>query len=126
MTRDEVLEEFRSDACENECDATDCIVERAMADEIVRLRDRLAAVEAERDAEKQRRREIDDEAFVYAEQVEVMRRRAGSAERTLAALREPSVAIVRAAQQTWDGDYCHMGVAIRAAVAAAEQEAAGA
>ena len=42
----------------------------------------------------------------------------------LAALREPSKAIVRAAQQTWDGDYCHMGVAIRAAVAAAEQEVA--
>jgi hypothetical protein len=40
----------------------------------------------------------------------------------LAKLREPSEAIVRAAQQTWDGDYCHMGVAIRAAVAAAERE----
>ena len=42
MTRDEVLEEFRSDACDCECDAWACIVDRAMADEIVRLRAILA------------------------------------------------------------------------------------
>ena len=70
----------------------------AMADEIVRLREELAQQAITLSAEHQQ------------------------AERILAALREPSKTIVRAAQQTWDGDYCHMGVAIRAAVAAAEKE----
>lgn len=41
MTRNEVLEEFRSDACDCECEAWACIVDKAMADEIVRLRDEL-------------------------------------------------------------------------------------
>lgn len=44
MTRDNVLEEFRSDACECDCEAGDCIADRAMADEIVRLRRILAAL----------------------------------------------------------------------------------
>ena len=38
MTRAEILDEFGSAACENECEAGDCISERKMADEIVRLR----------------------------------------------------------------------------------------
>ena len=49
MTADEVLEEFLLDPCCIDCPASDCINERRMADEIIRLRDRLAAVEAERD-----------------------------------------------------------------------------
>ena len=44
MTRDEVLDEFGSAACENECEAGDCISERKMADEIVRLRSILADI----------------------------------------------------------------------------------
>jgi hypothetical protein len=112
MTRDEVLDEFRSDACTCECEAWSCIVDRNMADEIVWLRkendivvsmmvdqipllnqeqDTLAAVEAERDR----------------------------ADRILAALREPSEAVTKAAVLNYGGDLTD---AIRAAVAAAEKE----
>ena len=44
MTRAEILEEFGSPACEHECHADECISERKMADEIVRLRSILAAL----------------------------------------------------------------------------------
>lgn len=83
------------------CDALRVQLATALTDNnrltwaLMEANDRLAAVEAQRDR----------------------------AERILAALREPSEAVVRAAQQKWDGDYCHMDDAIRAAVeAAAEQE----
>ena len=42
MTADEVLEEFLLDPCCIDCPASDCINERRMADEIVRLRSILA------------------------------------------------------------------------------------
>lgn len=42
MTRAEqlavIFDEFNSSACECECEAGDCIADRAMADEIIRLR----------------------------------------------------------------------------------------
>ena len=38
MNADDVLEEFLLDPCCIDCDASDCINERRMADEIVRLR----------------------------------------------------------------------------------------
>ena len=41
MTADEVLEEFLLDPCCIDCPASDCINERRMAEEIVRLRDAL-------------------------------------------------------------------------------------
>jgi hypothetical protein len=41
MTADEVLEEFLLDPCFIDCPASDCINERRMADEIVRLRDEM-------------------------------------------------------------------------------------
>jgi len=44
MTREDVLEEFGSTACESECDSCDCMADQKMADEIVRLRSVLAAL----------------------------------------------------------------------------------
>ena len=41
MTADEVLEEFLLDPCCTDCPASDCINERRMAEEIVRLRDEM-------------------------------------------------------------------------------------
>ena len=41
MTADEVLEEFLLDPCCIDCPASDCINERRMAEEIVRLRHAL-------------------------------------------------------------------------------------
>lgn len=141
MTRDDVLDK-REDVLDEFDDRVDpnhrittlgeqrWYTAQLLADEIVRLRDRLAAVEAERDAEKQRRREIDNEAFVYAEQVEVMRRRAGRAERILAALREPSLKMREAVHDALNARAVtdpiigeDIDEIIAAAVAAAEKEA---
>lgn len=46
MTADEVLEEFLLDPCCIDCPASDCINERRMAEEIVRLRAILAELTA--------------------------------------------------------------------------------
>lgn len=89
---------------------------------------RVETAELERDTEKQRRKEIDDEAFVYAEQVEVMRRRAHRAERILANLRDPSEAVKIAVQEAVEREalapcyYREAEQIVRAAVAAAEKE----
>jgi septal ring factor EnvC (AmiA/AmiB activator) len=157
MTRDDVLKEFGA--------AWNTSGEQAMADEIVRLRelleqaehqidevasmlydcenerdglkDRLAAVEAERDEAWNKYDECVDALAPFGvrfmdppdggsveieEQLKRMARALVQAEAILSALREPSGAVIRAAQQKWDGDYCHMDDAIRAAVAAAEKE----
>ncbi len=46
MTADEVLEEFLLDPCCIDCPASDCINERRMAEEIVRLREQLKYAQA--------------------------------------------------------------------------------
>ncbi len=105
MSRAEILEEFGSAACENECEAGDCISERQMADEILRLRTQLAELNADRDL-----------TFRIAEH---NGQEAIKANAILAALREPSEAVRKAAVLNYGGDLTD---AIRAAVAAAERE----
>lgn len=89
----------------------------ATLDHLSFLQDENKTLREERDAAEANAERRWDDIIAAAKKIERL-------ERTIAALREPSKAIVRAAQQTWDGDYCHMGVAIRAAVAAAEREVA--
>lgn len=125
MSRDEVLNEFSIGT------VTTCHNVYAMADEITRLRECLAAVEAERDAlrnewqsEKQRRYAIEDETFLHSVKVKRLMR-------VLAALREPNEAVSNAAFYHWS--VCEpseseiisaLDEVIRAAVVAAELVAA--
>ena len=108
-TRDEVLAEFTRGRVTKWHSTHD------MADEIVRLRELVATVDAER-----------EQAYKVAQQNEQTARRLG---RILDALREPSEVVMIAVQ---DAVYdqvlapCHYReatVIVRAAVAAAEQEA---
>lgn len=93
-----------------------------LVQEIDRLRGELAFVSSEAADAYHAIDRRDDE---LAQQSITLSAEHQRAERILAALREPSQAVIRAAQQKWDGDYCHMDEAIRAAVAAAEREVAG-
>lgn len=150
MTRDAVLEEFRSDACDCECDAWACIVDRAMADEIVRLRkerdqlletkdavfDNLFRTEEERDAVAKRFTSACDMARQYAETYgmdragdnvfQTMRDDAERHRRILAKLRAPSEKILLAAVEAvpYGASYAALQRCLPAAVTAAEQEVA--
>ena len=120
MTREEVLDEFGSAACENECEAGDCISERKMADEIVRLRTRLAELNADRDL-----------TFRIAEH---NGQEAIKANAILAKLREPSTEVLEVGALTmYRCGYAAPSAVeiyktivslVRAAVTAAEQEVA--
>lgn len=95
MSRNEVLNEFSIGTVTTRHNVY------AMADEIMRLRECLAAMEAECDAlrnewqsEKKRRYEIEDKAFLHSKNVERLRR-------VLAALREPTEAVSKAAFYHW-------------------------
>ena len=98
MTADEVLEEFLLDPCCIDCPASDCINERRMADEIVRLRKEFEIATSM--------------LFNQARMINQM-------QDTLDRLREPSEAVVKAAASTY-----FTTEALQRAVAAAEQEVA--
>jgi len=116
VTADEVLEEFLLDPCCIDCPASDCINERRMAEEIVRLREERDALQADILARSGFRTlwEI-DHACVNNERDVALR--------ILAALREPSEAVLKAAFVAvvdFNGD---LRDGITAAVEAAEREA---
>ena len=107
MTRAEILEEFGSAACENECEAGDCISERKMADEILRLRTQLAELNADRDL-----------TFRIAEH---NGQEAIKANAILERLRNPSDRIIDAVTDAYLANKLLQDL-VRAAVSAAEQE----
>ena len=143
MPRDEVLREFGTAECPvAECKLSQCLRERAMADEIVRLRERLAAVEQasliahrgeldarqERDDYKHRAEQAERERDALREelihQTYTLSADHQRAEQVLAALREPSEAVMKAMADATPVSVKHAWLmdALRAAVAAAERE----
>lgn len=119
MTREDVLKEFDPFVALGRIDQLLRIAE-AMADEIVRLREQL--------------RDMHTKVFHVEEKATWVERERDQltslpAERTLAALREPSAAVIKAGLQQCYGnfpaDWDNIYNAIRAAVAAAEQEVGG-
>ena len=103
MTADEVLEEFLLDPCCIDCPASDCINERRMADEIVRLRKEFEIATSM--------------LFSQARMINQM-------QDTLDRLREPSEKVLLAAVEAvpYGASYAALTRCIPAAVAAAEQE----
>ena len=106
MTSDEVLEEFLLDPCCIDCPASDCINERRMAEEIVRLRQEVGRMQLTVAA---LREPVSVALEAIAERKKV--------ERIMDALREPSEAVVKAAASTY-----FTTEALQRAVAAAERE----
>ena len=91
------------------------------------LRDENAALRAEIDRLRVRCRQIDDEAYDYAEQIEQLKAAAKDserAERILAALRKPSEGVLAAVVGSIAIPGFHLVVqgVLQAAIAAAEQE----
>ena len=103
MTADEVLEEFLLDPCCIDCPASDCINERRMADEIVRLR-----------------KEFEIATSMLSSQARMI----NQMQDTLDRLREPSEKVLLAAVEAvpYGASYAALTRCIPAAVAAAEQE----
>lgn len=95
----------------------------AMADEIVRLREQLAVSESLREAQV---KELSEHVLTLVEALAEDGNALAKAERILDALREPSRAVLAAANEA-DGGFLSYGdvttKVIRAAVMAAEQEA---
>jgi len=122
MTADEVLEEFLLDPCCIDCPASDCINERRMAEEIVRLREEIDRL----------RKGKEIVTSMLFDQVPLLNRM----QDTLDRLQKPSDDVIDAASHafttamTGDGDWYagdqwgSIAKAIEAAVAAAEQEVA--
>ena len=98
-----------------------------MADDMVRLHERLAAVEAERDDAIIDKRLSDEQRAKWMAENVALLHRAERAERILAALREPSKEVFGAALRAYSESLSvthkpRFISAIRAAVTAAEQE----
>lgn len=111
MTADEVLEEFLLDPCCMDCPASDCINERRMAEEIVRLREEIDRL----------RKGKEIVTSMLFDQTPLLNRM----QDTLDLLREPSEKVLLAAVEavSYGASYAALMHCIPAAVAAAEREA---
>ena len=123
MTADEVLEEFLLDPCCMDCPASDCINERRMAEEIVRLREENETLHS-----RVLSGSLEDRSAIHQLQdLNLRHQEVNDRLRSiLAALREPSEKVLLAAVEAvrYGASYAALMHCIPAAVAAAEQEVA--
>ena len=123
MTADEVLEEFLLDPCCMDCPASDCINERRMAEEIVRLREENETLHS-----RVLSGSLEDRSAIHQLQdLNLRHQEVNDRLRSiLAALREPSEKVLLAAVEAvrYGASYAALMHCIPAAVEAAEQEVA--
>lgn len=121
MTADEVLEEFLLDPCCMDCPASDCINERRMAEEIVRLREENDTLHSQMLSGN-----LEDRSIIHQlRDVNLRHQEVNDRLRAiLAKLREPSEKILLAAVEAvpYGASYAALTRCIPAAVAAAERE----